>query len=279
MLTKAQAVPFADYKAIEAVNWSTLKAMRDSPLHYLDALKHPREDADPLRLGRAVHTAVLEPDRFPLEYVVWEGGARRGKEWKAFKAANAKRTILTREQYQLTLGMRDSIHGNRLCMEFLDAGVAEHVISWTDEETGILCKLRADFINLGRGAIVDLKSTASIAGFMFGRQVARLGHHGQIAMYRRGYKAATGDLLAPVFLAVEQKRPHDSTAFIVPDDVLAVGDAMVTECLRQVAECRATDKWPGRYTEPQVLNLPRWVFDDGDGVDGLELVTDGSEED
>ena len=75
---------FAEYADIDAVNWSPLSAMRDSPLHYAHRLRTPRTDTPALAMGRAIHTAVLEPDAFPLGYVVRPDGIDRrtkaGKE-------------------------------------------------------------------------------------------------------------------------------------------------------------------------------------------------------
>src|SRR5574341_903199 len=68
-----------EYDRIDAVNWTTLKAMRASPKHYRYAAEHATEDTAAMRDGRAVHTAVLEPDRFPLDYAIWAGERRAGK--------------------------------------------------------------------------------------------------------------------------------------------------------------------------------------------------------
>jgi len=59
---------FAEYQAIQAVNFSSLKMMRESPLHYRHALTAIRAESPAMALGSAVHCAVLEPGRFALEY-------------------------------------------------------------------------------------------------------------------------------------------------------------------------------------------------------------------
>ncbi len=80
---------FAEYLKLPAVNWSTLKAGRTSPLHYKHRLENPLEDSTRLAMGRGAHTALFEPDRFLLDYALFAGPRRAGKEWKAFKAASA----------------------------------------------------------------------------------------------------------------------------------------------------------------------------------------------
>ena len=105
--------PFSDYLAIEAVNWSSLKLMHASPLCYHYYRSRPTPDKPAYQLGRAVHTAILEPDEFQSRYTimsgpqpndwrnigaaqvegklgelyaVYDGKVRRGKAWDAFEA-------------------------------------------------------------------------------------------------------------------------------------------------------------------------------------------------
>ena len=74
---------FADYAAAVGINFSTLKHMARSPMHYRYALEHPPAETPAMLLGRATHTAVFEPDRFQLDYAVWPGD-RRGNAYLQF---------------------------------------------------------------------------------------------------------------------------------------------------------------------------------------------------
>src|SRR5260221_10872140 len=90
---------FSKYLATPGINWSTLKEMGRSPLHYKFRLSHPREDSTELARGRAVHTATLEPDLFEKEYVVYPGKTRRGKKWDEFEVTyGAAYTILKQDE-------------------------------------------------------------------------------------------------------------------------------------------------------------------------------------
>ena len=44
------------YFEADAVNWSTLKLLRESPMAYRHALTHKRADTADLAVGRLVHT-------------------------------------------------------------------------------------------------------------------------------------------------------------------------------------------------------------------------------
>jgi hypothetical protein len=259
------AVPmtFEEYLAIPRVNFSTLKEMRKSPKHYLFALSNPREDTVRLALGRAAHTSVLEPDRFAVDYAVFRGNRRAGKDWDAFCAANKDRTILRLSEYATALSMRDAVRAHPVAGKILRAGFPEQTITWTDPETGVECKCRIDWLSPGAGCFADLKTTADGDAERFGALSARYGYHLQAAFYRRGLLANGLDLPAKI-IAVEAAEPHDVAVFGVDEDALYAGDEEVGELLRRVAECRESGRWPGRYEVEERLALPSWAFPDED---------------
>lgn len=64
------AAPKLDpYAAIEALNWSTLKHIAVSPRMLKWRTEHPRPETPALRLGTAIHCAILEPERFKADYI------------------------------------------------------------------------------------------------------------------------------------------------------------------------------------------------------------------
>lgn len=254
---------FDEYRAIDAVNWSTLKQMRRSPKHYQFIVANPIEDTTRLALGRATHTAVLEPDKFALDYAVFRGPRRAGKDWDAFCAANRGRTILKLDEYATALAMRDAVRAHPIAGPILASGLPEQTFTWTDPETGLECKARPDWLATAAACFADLKTTVDVDADRFGALSARMGYHGQVAFYRRGLLAHGLDL-PPKIIAVEAAEPHDVAVFAVDEDALYAGDEEVGELLRRVAECRESGKWPGRYETEMRLTLPAWAFPDED---------------
>lgn len=246
------------YADIQAVNWTTLKEMRRSPLHYRHRLANPLTDSIRLALGRATHTAILEPDKFALEYAVYGGERRAGKEWEAFRAAHAGRTIIKTDEYETCLAMRDAIKRHAVASSILASGEAEKVIAWTDEATGLPCKGRIDWLT--QWSITDLKSTADLDPLRFAATTARLGHHLQLAFYRRGLRAITGLDYPVQIVAVESSPPHDVAVFNVDDATLFAGDEEIGELLERVKACRESGNWPGRYPVETTLQLPSWAM-------------------
>lgn len=253
-----------DYDALDAVNWSTLRELARSPLHYRWALDHPRRDTDTFRLGRATHTAILEPERFLADYVLWTGGARRGHEWEAFAAAADERcaTVLTSAQYETCLAMGSAVRGNPLAAPYLAGLETEVMVTWTDEATGLACKGRLDgLLRAPDPIVVELKTARTIDARRFAADMAALGYHCQLAHYVAGVRAAFGIDARAVLIVVEKDGPHDvMVAPLDPDGALWTGDNERLALLRRLAECRASDRWPGRYEAEQDLVLPPWCF-------------------
>lgn len=265
------------YFDMPGVNWSTLKHLRESGLKYQHALNNPRPDTEALALGRVTHTLVFEPEKFAAEYVIWEGGARRGNEWEAFKKAHDGRTIFKPDEIDPAVAMADAVKRHPLVQAYLDGGEFERAIQWTDPVSGLLCKAKPDWLQPKRRALVDLKTTRSIEGRYFGNAAARFGYHCQIAHYFNGVKEALGWTPEVVALiAVEKDAPHDVAVFRVLDDDLFAGSSEVAELLSKLRAYTDAQEWPGRYQEEQALQLPAWLFleDEDADADGLGLVVE-----
>lgn len=265
---------FDEYRAIDAVNFSTLKAMKRSPLHYRYAMEHPVEATSAMQVGTATHCMVLEPSQFPPRYVVWTGGRRAGKEWDAFEASNLDKTIIKADEYDYCVAMRDAVHSHPAAGPILAQGEAEKVIQWVDPETGLACKGRLDWVG---GSIADLKTTQDADPRRFGGVAARYGYHEQMAWYRWGVECALGLVDMPCHLiTVESAAPHDVVVYTLDELTLGAGLESARELLRRVAACRASGEWPGRYAGETTLNFPRWAFDsEEDAATELGLVING----
>jgi exodeoxyribonuclease VIII len=250
------------YSRLPGVNWSTLRYMLTSPLHYHYRRTHPPDDSPAMRLGRAVHCAVLEPDMFPLEFVVYDG-ARRGAAWTEFAGTNATRDILTISEYETALGIRDAVHLDPHAAKLLQKGEAERVVEWTDAGTGLACKGRLDYLT-GR-TVVDLKTTKDITPRAFSRTCDRFRYVSQLGFYRDGVREELGIEAGAALIAVESDPPHDVAVYTVSSDDLWNGSDEAHTLLERVAACEASGEWPGAYPERQALELPPWTWGEGLG--------------
>jgi len=269
-----------NYFEIDAVNFSSLKYMGDSPLHYLDALENERKDTPSLLRGRAVHTAALEPELFAGRYAVYAGKRdARHKAYQEFLAAHPDEDgVLNEKEHREVLALAAAfrakpvkVGGEKIPFaDLLARGQSEQVITWKDPETGVLCKARLDhFSELG---LWELKSTGSVHERRFGALAARMRYHVQCAFYSDGLLYAHGIRPPVKLIAGEVKRPHDVAVFPLGDDDLLAGRETYQAWLRRLVECRASGEWPGRYPDEQPLSLPVYVFEDDDQDDGTAVV-------
>lgn len=259
----------------DRVNWSTLKAMRTSPKHYLHLLATPREDTDALKQGRLTHCALYEPGALHERYVVapsfhrgmnddtarakgYAGGKQAAAEWDAAMIGTQAESV-TAEMMLRATSMRDAVMADPVARRFFEGGHAELQIEWTDAETGIECRGRVDHVN---GALSDLKTTRSIAAF--DRDAARYLYHAQLAWYHDGLLAAgieTDGL--PYIIAVENEAPFDVLVLFFDAADLAAGRRVYRECLDRLAECRAANVWPGvSGGVARRIALPAWAMAD-----------------
>lgn len=263
---------FDEYSAIDAINWSSLKHLRTSPLAYQHALQAPREDTAALALGRAAHTLIFEPHLFEAEFALWEGD-RRGKEWAQFKADNEGRTILKTTEIDDIAAMADAVRRHPLVSRYFSGAEFEQTMVWTDPRTGAACKARADWMQPANRILLDFKTCRSVDGRRFGAEAARWGYHLQLAHYRFGCAHALGWSPRRVLIvAAEKTAPFDVAVFEVDSMSLELAEAELSELMDRLISCRQAGQWPGRYTEEQALQLPAWIYaDDEDDADGFGL--------
>ena len=251
-------VTFPDYQKITAVNPSLAKHARLSMKHYRHARDTvpPDPPTDAMVLGSATHCCVLEPDTFPLRYILWDGGTRRGRTWDAFVEANAGKTPLREDDYARCCAMRDAVRSHPAAARiFADQHRVEESLVWTDTPTGTLCKGRVDLLG---PRIVDLKTCRSAQDRHIVNAVSTYGYHISMGAYYDGLLTLTGHALQAALIFVESSPPHDVVVKVLMDEALLRGRDIWHELLAKIAECNASGLWPGVAPEESALDLPAW---------------------
>lgn len=271
---------FEAYQQIKADNFSTVKELARSPLHYQHRIDNPRAATAPMVLGKASHTAVLEPHRLAAEYVLWdertEGGKvrpRNGKDWESFKAANAGKQVVKADELGLAMAMRDAARGSVHSMRYLRKGESEVSMVWRDAETGRTLKGRLDWLTHvdDINVLVGIKTSKDCRPIGFGNQAARSGYHLQWAMYFDGYATITGREPRVVEIVIESFAPHDVTVYSIPSEIIEQGREEYRKLLVALGECERTGQWPGTSDGEQILSLPSWVYHAEDDLTELGL--------
>lgn len=249
---------FESYQELAGVNWSTLREIEKSELHYVYRRLNPREDTARLALGRLVHTAVLQPDRLDADYAAFEGD-KRTKAWREFKIENANRTCVAAEEMEQALAIARAVHRHPAAARLLAHCNCEQAVVWRERESGLVCKCRVDALT--PRTIVEFKTTTSVDPEEFARLAGRMGYHKQLAFYRRGVKAALKRRRPAVrLIAVEIEPPFDVAVFRLDEDVLYAAHEQTSELLLKAASAARKQVWRGRSERVERLPIPPWFY-------------------
>jgi exodeoxyribonuclease VIII len=262
-------IPNAQYHAGPGISQSALSVMARSPLHYwskyLDPNREPTEPTPAMKLGTAIHTAVLEPDLFEKQYIIAPDVDRRTKEGKAVwqqaveQADAIGGALISYDDAMLCGRIAQQVREHPMARKVFATGQVERSVYWNDRETGLLCRARPDLMNLP--LLVDLKSTddASPAGFQ--KSAWNFRYWMQAAWYIDGIEQATG--IKPdafIFAAFEKTAPFACAFYYADEPMLEMGRREYRKLLRLLADCIATDTWPGYPAEVRALGVPSWAI-------------------
>lgn len=285
-------IPMAEYLALPYLSASALEEFRRSPAHY--RARQPKEPTDAMKLGTAVHMALLEPALFAQTYVVatpcvrilasgarkgWAcgnpGKYRTGDLWFCGTHApdehDTPADVVTLEHLATLTGMRDAVLAHpEASKAFQGQGGEEVVIVW-DDPTGIRCKARPDRMIRRAGMLVDLKSASDASPRGYARDGAGRGTHRKMALYRRGLRILHGaglmdwEVHHAGIIAVESSAPYVVGCYLMdeghPGADMERAEVDVERSLARLAMCQEHDEWPGYGTGWKVLKFPEWSFD------------------
>lgn len=254
------------------------KLLSQTPAHLRASFSLANEPSPQMRLGTAVHTLVLEPDKFDAEIAVEPKLNKRTKagkaEAEAFAADAAGKTIITPEQAEQAHYMADSVMSHPVAgVLFSDGRAEQSVYFWydstdpdDDSRYRTMCKVRPDWLCDAYPVIVDLKTAADATYSGFQKAVQNFGYHVSAAMYLQGVNQAK-DLLSHmghfaynkfVFVVVEPQPPYACAVYEMSADYLEIGKTLFRRAMLELQ--RGIDKnWPGFPEDIRVLDPPPWA--------------------
>lgn len=256
----------AEYHSSDGVSKSGLDLIAQSPLHYwakyLDPNRQPDDPTPALLLGTAIHTAVLEPERFANDYLVAPNVDRRTNDgkarWAEFMETAQGKTVISSADFDKCRQIADQVRSHPTAMTLFNDGAPEVSAYWIDQETGVLCKCRPDW--LSKKLVVDLKSSRDASPDAFQRSAYSYRYHVQAAWYLDGIAAATGKPRDAFIFAAFEKDPPFACAFYYADEgMIEAGRREYRRLLRTYADCLSAGRWPGYPIELQALTLPAWA--------------------
>ena len=250
-------IDLKSYQESPALNASGAKIILQSPLHYQQWLKEPQEDTPALKIGRLVHLASLEPQKYSKEVLTAPECDRRttiGKElWANFTLAlKPDQIAITQSESELITNVAASARTG-LAKISQSMGDPEWIVETPryGKFEGIDIKGRPDLV-LG-DTVVDVKTTNEASPKAWGRDCVNFKYHLQAAWYLHLVGAKRF-----LFVVVEKNPPYDWTIYELDEQALAEGAKLMASACALYGECNLYKVFPGYPKNIQTLTLPRW---------------------
>jgi exodeoxyribonuclease VIII len=262
-------VPEPIYRSWPCPSYSILKHTVRSPLHAWTAMTEPEEPTPAMLLGRATHTAILEPQLFADSYCVRpEGIDRRTKAgrlaWDKFVADNAGKDPLAVADHAKVSRMQESVWENPLASEILASpGANEVSVLWHERADGAACpiKSRIDAIRAWDGTIVlDVKTCQDASADEFAKSCQRYQYVEQAALYLRGLDTIEPRPRRWLWVAVENKAPYAVKVYEANATDLEIATARVEDWIDTWATCSERHDFPGYPPTVEAVEMPRWWY-------------------
>ena len=263
-------IPAEEYHSNpNVVGHSALVEILQSPKQYRASMLMGRNVTDAMKFGTAFHARVLEPDYFEKNYVTKPKFDRRktaDKEAEAEWEANNKNKIsIQAEELKSIHGMFESLMEESHIAVMINNSYREKSFFWTDEDTGIECRIRPDLLvhdeNTGEiVAVADLKSTQSASKERFRKEISNRGYDLQAAFYSDAISGAIGRRVPFYLIPVETAYPHCAASYEVGPITLEVGRKKYRTALQLLQWCRSNNRWPGsQIGQSDVIEIPNWA--------------------
>lgn len=262
---------FEYHNDLSAISKSRLAKMSVCPEYFKWCEDKPQPPTDDLIIGSAFHKLLLEKDEFNDEFAILPANIDRrtklGKEAYAnFMQENEDKGVITQADFEMIWDMRESVLKNKYSAKLFD-GVHEQSMYFTDELTGIQCKVRPDCYKIvgDKVIITDLKSCKSAVAEDFIKDIVKYSYDLQAYMYRYGVAKTLGvpiENVSFVFNCVEKKAPYLSAIYEVTQDIFDRGEMLFRKYIGMYKYCLDTNNWYGYNgftNEPMTIGLPDWI--------------------
>lgn len=250
----------ADHGSLSA-SGAKLLAHR-TPLEFWWAQTHPPVRKREFDLGHAAHRLILGKgaEIEELEFPNYNTKLSREKRDAAY---DANRIPLLSKQHEQVKAMAERALKHPLgAALFSEGGIAERSGWWFDEQAGIWCRVRPDWMIEFDDVlyIVDVKTCADADPAVFAKAAIRFRYFQQQPFYVNGVRILTGTAKRIVFLlfAVSTTPPYLITTHYCTEAAEAEGERANRKAMRIFARCMQTGHWPEYPIDPYPIGLSKW---------------------
>lgn len=265
-----------------AVGSSSLVLMLSSPKTFYQGHffgKH-KEETNDMRLGRIIHMALLEGDKFRSRYQVepvFQGFTKDGKPTTNPNAIDVKEKrlkwysdlppgtiVVTQEELDQITGMIESISEHEQGKHVFTGGIPECPGFYRDPLTGIKMKIMPDFRAKDFFMITDFKTAVSCEQKLFGSKAfSEFRYDLRIWMYAYGASIIEKKPMPEnlFFMVTEKKWPYESAVYYMTSEQKAQAEYDYTKAVTRLKSCIDSGHWPMRQTKMEPLWTPKFFID------------------
>lgn len=257
MKTLACKMTESEYRSHPALNASRFKAFIRSPYHFLNQVEVEQTEA--MRIGTAIHMALLEPELYLKSIAFMPECDRRTKEGKQiakdFEDANSDKLILKSDSSQIVSRSVVAVTSNPEWHKLIENKINRETIIITDL-FGNECKGKVDIIDLKSKIIWDIKTCQDASPEKFRYEVQDRMYWVQQAFYKMLVERHYQETFNCGFIAVETTEPSTSAFYEVEEREMKQWVDIVEHKFHQYNTCKTLNKFPSYQTGflPQ-LNL------------------------
>lgn len=278
---------FDDYAGVRAINSGVVSAGRVSMKHMLAALDGDivRKDTDDMKLGRAIHCRLLEPERYHREFLIstnccaiLSSGANKGKRcsnsgsyydganWfcgsHKQEDCNKPTDFIDGSEAERVEEVADSLK-NHPVME-LFRGESWNEVSCIWESHGLLRKCRIDRKqNKPRRRIIDLKKCLPGKGSRDDceKAIEKHGYYRQMAGNIEALEVLEGETAEGIWVFVEDGPPYDVNIIPADPQTIAIGRHENNDIIGRFAAAQKKGEYRGYVYDRRFIRyggLPIW---------------------
>ena len=244
------------------ISASRLKHMKETPYHYFQYGKDPKQaekdQAPGLVFGSAAHDYFENPESFLDKHITIDLSKRpmpdnnmnkgENKQWRndilANAAAEGKR-VVTADDYEKIKRFMESIKSYEESKYLLEEGWAEVAFFWVDEETGLPCKIKVDWLSSDIVPI-DYKTMDKVGEWDVKRQIRNMSYDVGVGQYCEGLSVYLGeDVDRYMFLCLAKQWPNCAAMYALPPDYIEAQRDQWRMLMGKVRRCMDRNEWPG----------------------------------
>jgi len=246
-----------EYREINAISNGELQQIETNPADYIWNKNAPQDPTKALAFdfGTALHTALLEPELFNSQVVIYDQTKSRDTvKFQKFMETQTKCSlVLLESEYDKIRFMVDSAKAHPTFSDYLKSCPQRESSIVVDNFHGVAVKIRPDLHNDDLAWIGDLKSTADLSDW---RDTARwknplfkFNYGFTAAFYMDVYQEYLGNPVDEYTFLVCQKTvsggKHPVAVFTITRDELEMYGFFerVYSALETYKECKAENNW------------------------------------